>query len=99
MSLLKRLSYLILFVSVVIVGAWFANDNVEPVVLTFAGYSFPSVSSGVAFLAMLLVGVLLGIAVGAVAQMIVWRRCRKAERKLRHAEAELQKLRVSAVRD
>ncbi|MFL0798315.1 MAG: LapA family protein [Cellvibrionaceae bacterium] len=99
MSLLKRLLFIVLFLSVVIVGAWFANENVEPVVLSFAGYSSPSISSGLAFLIILFVGVLLGMAVGAFTQVIVWRRCRKAERKLKLAEQELQKLRVSAVRD
>lgn len=99
MLLLKRLFFIALLLAMIALGIFFSMSNTETIQLTVSGYSAPPVSSGLAILIALTFGSILGLFAGFGAQLALWRKYRKSEKQLRIANEELQKLRLTAVRD
>lgn len=90
---LKRIFWLFIILSLLLVGLWFSSENVQPVEVVLLGFSMPKMNVGVLLPLVLLLGALLGfvLSLGPLARL--QNRNLSLQRKLGRRERELQSLR------
>ena len=93
MLLITRLLKVLLGLGIIAVGVWFTSENSEPIELVLLGFALPSLKLGLWVLGALLLGVLLGVAVGTLPALRASRKIKKQARLLDKQTVEITRLR------
>lgn len=99
MLLITRLLKVLLGLGIITLGVWFTSENSEPTELVLFGFALPSQNLGLWVLSALLLGVLLGVAVGALPALRASRKIKQQARLLDKQAAEMKRLREVARND
>jgi uncharacterized integral membrane protein len=99
LTTLRRLTYIVIAVLLVLVAAILTYGNPEPVSIDIGFIRFESVSITVAFICAFGLGWLFGLACAGIALLRMAGEKRQLQRELRFAETELSSLRALPLHD
>jgi len=99
MLLITRLLKVLLGLAIVALGVWFTSENSEPIALVLLGFAMPPLKLGFWVLGALLLGVLLGVAVGALPALRAANKIKRQARLLDKQKDEINRLREVANND
>jgi len=99
MLLITRLLKVLLGLGIVTLGVWFTSENNEPIALVLLGFAMPPLKLGLWVLGALLLGVLLGVSVGALPALRAASKIKRQARLLDKQKDEISRLREAANND
>ncbi|MFT6791204.1 MAG: ABC-type dipeptide/oligopeptide/nickel transport system permease component [Cellvibrionaceae bacterium] len=91
---IKRIIFLLLAVSAIVIGITFARENNQLTNLVLFGETLPGLALGLWVMMVLLLGVVIGLSLSILP--LFWER-RSKNRKIRQLEKELEKIRASHI--
>ncbi len=99
MTKIKRWIGLCLLLICVLLGVWVVQDNPLEAAVTLLGFSLPALPVGVWLLAAFLAGSVLSYVVSLPASLGQKTQCRRLQRQLNQAEAEIVRLKAIPPKD